>query len=97
MYLHSNAAITSIQLTNHSRNPLSCINQRKLSIEFSVLFTLTIHATRNSKLVNQYQTYVKQKEFLKSGKNLRNRCELREPKKNRTKAYRWILQTIINR
>ncbi len=82
MYLHSNAAITSIQLTNHQRNPLSCINQRKQSIEFSVLFTLDIHATRNSKLVNQYQTYVKQKEFLKSGKNLRNRCELREPKKN---------------
>ena len=82
MYLHGNAAITSIQLTNHQRNPLSCINQRKLSIEFSVLFTLAIHLTRNSKLVNQYQTYVKQKEFLKSGKNLRNRCELREPKKN---------------
>ena len=82
MYLHTNAAITSIQLRNHQRNPLSCINQRKLSIEFSVLFTLAIHLTRNSKLVNQYKIYVKQKEFLKSGKNLRSRCELREPKKN---------------
>lgn len=68
MYLHNNAVITSIQLTNHSRNLLSCINQRKLSIESSVLFMLAIHTTRNSKLANQYQTYVKQKEFLESGK-----------------------------